>query len=165
MGAAVEIDARDLKGLMARIDAAEKAVGAVETWESIAAAGESLTVERIRSSPSGAGAAAGIGPHGETWPAWADSYRRRKVRRGELHHTMLHNSGDLRVAISSAGKPGLAVWGADASVKYAAVHQYGHEFSDGRRVPARPFVGFGPAERAAATARLVALFEGAFEAQ
>jgi len=152
-------DAQDLGELGERIRAASAAVGDRKVWEALGKIGEEETARRLADAPRGTQSAPGHGPEGEDWPPWSEGYRHEVAKSGNANHVMLHATGDLRQSISSAGEPGEAAWGSDDSVVYGGVHQYGREESG---VLARPYVGFGPAERAAMTAALVSAIEAGF---
>lgn len=128
-------------GALARsIARAATVMGAAQTWRAIAAIGKSQTEKRVGGSPTGTADAAGIGPHGETWPAWSPAYA--KQRGG--HHRLLQGSGAMHDSIAAASTNSSASWGYPPSIIYAATHQHG----DAKRgIPARPSVGFGKDEQ------------------
>lgn len=75
-------------------------------------------------------------PDGTAWARWSDETASQ--RKG--HHSLLLFEGRLRDSVVGQALNGTTVV-VGASMIYAAVHQYGHTFANGRKVPARPFLG------------------------
>lgn len=143
-------------GALARnIKRAAGVIGDRQTWAAIAAIGKSQTQKRVGGSPAGTSAAAGIGPHGETWPAWSPAYAKRRGG----HHRLLQGTGDMHDSIAADSTSSSASWGYPASIIYAATHQHG---DPSRNIPARPSVGFGKSEQDAVVAEIAAAIREKF---
>lgn len=90
-------------------------------------------------------------PNGQPWTPLADSTvaarRKGRRRRGSTPQILL-DTARLRNSISYQVKGLTIEWG--TNVRYARIHQLGGRAGRGRKVniPARPFLGFSPADRA-----------------
>lgn len=101
-------------------------------------------------------------PDGRPWRPWSPRYRAPK----HGGHTLLKLTGAM--ANRTRRTRGIKRISVGTSVIYGAVHQFGHTFTNafGRgikvRVPARPYLGWGPEERNAVDSDFQTFLEDAW---
>lgn len=99
-----------------------------ELLESLAQLGEQQTKHRISTEKES--------PDGESWEDWSRGYALTR----HSGHSLLQGDGDLLESIASSAPSGDEIaWG--SNLIYAAVHNFGHTFDDGREVPERRYLG------------------------
>lgn len=77
-------------------------------------------------------------PAGDPWEDWSPRYAETR----HAGQSLLQSEGDLADSIQSLVDGGDVLVG--SPLVYAATHQFGSDESDGRNIPARPFLGLGP---------------------
>lgn len=105
-----------------------------ELLESLAQLGEQQSKRRIADEKES--------PDGDGWQDWSSSYA------GTRHNgqSLLQGDGALLESIASTAPSGDEIaWGSD--LIYAAVHNFGHEFDDGRQMPQRQYLGLSDANQ------------------
>jgi phage virion morphogenesis protein len=99
-----------------------------ELLESLAQLGEQQTKRRISEEKES--------PDGESWKDWERAYALTR----HSGHSLLMGDGNLLESIASTAPSGDEIaWG--SNLIYAAVHNFGHTFDDGREVPERRYLG------------------------
>lgn len=79
------------------------------------------------------------GPDGEEWPPWSERYAARRRGRGG---SLLLRDGHLDDSLQHFVRPAGDEVVVGSTLVYAATHQFG---DPDRGIPARPFLGFSPA--------------------
>ena len=91
---------------------------------------------------------------GSPWPELAQSTRQQRAKQGKGSGPILQVSGQLATSVTNDYGDTTAT--VSTGEEYAAIHHFGGMAGRGRRVriPARPFLGIGPQDKAAIVERV-----------
>lgn len=105
------------------------------------------------------------GPDGTPWAPWTEATKERYLKRGRSGNSLLQYVGDLTDSVTWDIGPRAEFVEVGSNQPYAAIHQLGAADAEpGHGIPARPFLGLSPENRAeierGALLRLTRLLEG-----